>query len=198
ILDANPNLGWRDVQEILAITARQVGSTTGTPTAYEKYTGSFNGADNWNGGGMHFSNDYGFGLVDALAAVRLAESWTTQGTSANEVQTSVTATIGTAIPDLGSVSRVFTIPTDIRIDHVELTVDITHPNRGDLEIRLTSPDGTVSILLDNPLNGTDTTDNLVFRLGSNAFWGEGSAGNWTVTITDTKTGNVGIVNSLTI
>ena len=34
-----------------------------------------NGAKNWNGGGLHFSHDYGFGKVDALAAVRLAESW---------------------------------------------------------------------------------------------------------------------------
>ena len=35
----------------------------------------FNGANNWNGGGLHISHDQGFGLVDALAAVRLAEGW---------------------------------------------------------------------------------------------------------------------------
>ncbi|WP_439958862.1 hypothetical protein, partial [Pseudomonas neuropathica] len=42
-----------------------------------------NGARNWNGGGMHASHDYGFGKVDARAAVRLAESWMTQSTGAN-------------------------------------------------------------------------------------------------------------------
>ncbi|HVJ70317.1 MAG TPA: S8 family serine peptidase, partial [Sphingomicrobium sp.] len=79
MLEANPDLGWRDVQEILAMSARQVGDPASL-TGSEKYQWSYNGAANWNGGGMHFSNDYGFGLVDALAAVRLAESWTLLGT----------------------------------------------------------------------------------------------------------------------
>lgn len=198
MLDANADLGWRDVQEILALSARQVGSTGGTLSGYEKYLWSFNHADNWNGGGLHFSNDYGFGLVDALAAVRLAESWTARSTSANEAQSSATVSGSWAIPDLGSASRVIALPSDIRIDHVELTVNISHPNRGDLRITLTSPDGTTSILLDKPLAGTDTTDNLVFRLASNAFWGEDSAGNWTVTVSDMQGGNVGTINSLTL
>ena len=198
ILDANPDLGWRDVQEILGYSARKVGSTGGSLAGYEKNLWSYNSADNWNGGGLHFSHDYGFGLVDALAAVRLAETWTAQSTSANEVQTSATSSVSAAIPDLGSATRTFTLADDIRIDHLELTVNITHPNRGDLKITLTSPDGTVSVLLDKPLGGTDTADNLVFRLGSNAFWGETSAGNWTVTVLDTKTGNTGTINSLTL
>ncbi len=87
MLEANPNLGWRDVQEILAYSARHVGSNVGSdPSHYEEYVWSFNSADNWNGGGLHFSNDYGFGLVDAKAAVRLAETWgSSSQTSANDV-----------------------------------------------------------------------------------------------------------------
>jgi Subtilase family len=100
MLEGNPNLGWRDVQTILAYTARHVGHDIGfqpdyNPTGFRpdgiwstpefaKYAWNYNHADNWNGGGLHFSNDHGFGLVDAHAAVRLAESWTTQSTSANE------------------------------------------------------------------------------------------------------------------
>ena len=149
MLEANPELGWRDVQEILAMSARQVGDPASL-TGYEKYGWSFNGAGNWNGGGMHFSNDYGFGLVDALAAVRLAESWTLQGASANEIRVSVSAATNSAIPDNGSAVFQLSIPQNILIDHVELTVDILHPNRGDLRITLTSPDGTVSIVMDRP------------------------------------------------
>jgi len=197
MLEANPDLGWRDVQEILALSARQVGDP-GSLTGYEKYDWSYNGADNWNGGGMHFSNDYGFGLVDALAAVRLAESWTLSGTSANEVKVGVSATVNRAIPDNGSTTFQLAIPENIRIDHVELTVDIAHPYRGDLTITLTSPDGTISIVMDRPLNGSDSGDNLLFRFGSNAFWGENSAGTWTVTITDANGGNVGTVYSLSL
>jgi hypothetical protein len=59
MLEANPNLGYRDVQEILALTARKVNDPS---TDWKD-----NGAKNSNGGGMHVSHDYGFGEVDALA-----------------------------------------------------------------------------------------------------------------------------------
>ncbi|MFX5522508.1 hypothetical protein ABTD78_24870, partial [Acinetobacter baumannii] len=70
MLEANPHLGYRDIQKILAYSARQVDSVGSAWTT--------NGAFNWNGGGLHVSHDYGFGAVDALAAVRLAETWTEQ------------------------------------------------------------------------------------------------------------------------
>jgi hypothetical protein len=54
------------VQEILACSARQTGGNAGW---------RHNGADNWKGGGPHVSHDFGVGLVDAYAAVRLAETW---------------------------------------------------------------------------------------------------------------------------
>ena len=57
MLEANPNLGYRDVQEILALSAKQF---TDPNTVWQ-----FNHASNWNGGAMHVSHDYGFGEVDA-------------------------------------------------------------------------------------------------------------------------------------
>ena len=42
-----------------------------------------NGATDWNGGGMQFSNDLGFGVVDANVAVNLALAWTEQLTDTN-------------------------------------------------------------------------------------------------------------------
>ena len=74
MLDANANLGWRDVQTILAHSARHVGSAVDGRyrlPATESASWQWNAAKTWNGGGLHFSRDYGFGLVDALAAVRL-------------------------------------------------------------------------------------------------------------------------------
>ncbi|WP_152986643.1 S8 family serine peptidase, partial [Pseudovibrio sp. POLY-S9] len=43
MLEANPLLGWRDVQEILALSAKQVDDPS---TEW-----STNGASTWNGGG---------------------------------------------------------------------------------------------------------------------------------------------------
>lgn len=75
MLEANPNLGYRDVQDILAYSAHKVNDPA---TSWQ-----INRATNWNGGGLHYSRDYGFGEVDARAAVRLAETWQGQKTTDN-------------------------------------------------------------------------------------------------------------------
>ena len=61
MLEANPALTWRDVQGILATTASQT-----NPTDASWVT---------NGAGLTHSGKYGFGLVDAHAAVRAAVAW---------------------------------------------------------------------------------------------------------------------------
>lgn len=102
MLEANPLLGARDVQQILAASAWQPDGADSwmrstddiievlsphladdggqisedDAQAYLKpWDWQVNGAANWNGGGYHVSHDYGMGLVDAHAAVRFAESW---------------------------------------------------------------------------------------------------------------------------
>ena len=111
MLDANDQLGWRDVRTILAQSAKM-------PIAFDtgpvSYTGFIQGADrtvmmnesqfrlsgeaaNVNGGALHYSNDYGYGAVDGYAAVRMAEVWSLFGaakTSANEVHATVAANVG--------------------------------------------------------------------------------------------------------
>lgn len=200
ILEANPSLGWRDVHEILALSARRVGSATDVPTGKELYSWTTNAAGNWNGGGMRFSNDYGFGLVDALAAVRLAETWTADGTSATEARASGIATVNRTIPDGSTTGTSFTVtlPGGVTVNKLEITVDIRHAQRKDLQIELTSPSGTKNIILDTPNNPTFNNDYFVFTLTSNAFWGEQSGGAWTVTIRDLTAGTVGTVNSVAI
>ena len=52
MLEANPTLGWRDVQAILAYSARHVGSPIGSgPSGAELSPWQVNAAGNWNGGG---------------------------------------------------------------------------------------------------------------------------------------------------
>jgi Ca2+-binding RTX toxin-like protein len=200
ILEANPLLGWRDVRDILAMTARRVGSMGSAPEGHEIYGWTINAATNWNGGGMHFSNDYGFGLVDALAAVRLAESWTPGGTSASERSAVGTTTVTRAIPDntTGGVSYAVTVPSGVAIETIEIGIDIRHAQRTQLQIEVISPSGTRNIVLDTPKNPGFNNDYFVWTLTSNAFWGEQSGGTWTVIVRDLVAGTTGTVNSITV
>ena len=179
MLDANALLGWRDVQEILAATAVQTGAAA---------SWTFNAAGNWNGGGMHVSHDFGFGLVDAYAAVRVAESWRDVSVSANEVLASGQEVPNVGIPDLGGISRTITLADGIRIDHVEVEVILLHANIGQLQVRLTSPDGTQSLLMRNPAT---SQGNLHFTFATTRDWGEHSGGDWTLSVTDSVAGTSG-------
>jgi len=187
MLEANPNLGWRDVQDILAYSAIHTGTAIGNaPVNPEFYAWGFNGAENWNGGGLHFSNDYGFGRVDALAAVRLAETWTGQQTSANEVTAGFyPVTFSQTIPDNDAAGVTFNmnVAGNIEIDTIGLQFDtLSHTYVGDLIITITSPLGTVSRLLDT--TGPNGAANPNWTYNSNAFRGETSQGVWTVNVAD--------------
>ena len=151
MLDANPNLGWRDVQEILALTAFHTGSDFGSgPGLNEDHTWYFNGAENWNGGGMHYSEDYGYGNVDVFGAVRMAEAYAiidaAPKTSANEVQNATEVMVVDLEPVDGApgspVTFNFSFDPDMVIEHVELTINYDYTFMSDLEVILTSPEGT--------------------------------------------------------
>ena len=191
MLEANPNLGYRDVQEILAYSATQVDSTDPG--------WAFNAAKNWNGGGLHVSHDFGFGLVDAHAAVRLAETWTAQSTKANELNTFNAKTPNLTITDNGTITDTITVGSGLNIDHVEVFISITHPHIGDLVVKLTSPDGTESVLVNRPglstSNPTGSNQGFIyFAFDSTNHWGESGAGTWTLSVSDQKTGDVGTLD----
>jgi len=190
MLEANPELGYRDIQEILAYSARQVDTSN--------RGWQFNGATNWNGGGLHTSRDYGFGLVDAHAAVRLAETWTQQRTAYNEQSLEAFQGLPTQIIDQQDASSEVTLTQELTIGHVAVEVNIEHGRIGDLELILVSPSGTESVLMarpgrtdDNP-NGLERRD-LRFTFGSTQFWGEDAAGTWTLRVRDRATGEEGVL-----
>ncbi|MDB9529149.1 S8 family serine peptidase [Oscillatoria sp. CS-180] len=197
MLEVNPNLGWRDVYDILAYSARHVGTEVGNGIRYaEDYPWIFNGATNWNGGGLHFSNDYGFGLVDAKTAVRLAETWkTAPKTSANEIAVSedwLDAVTDISLGDEGSGGTSFSrfVDHDLNVEHVEVDISFDQwDDFKDLEIQLVSPAGTSSLLIDN--HGNDLEEYALDGFGanrwkffSNAFRGEDVSGTWQLRLSD--------------
>ena len=194
MLEANANLGWRDVQTILSYSARHVGTEVGSGiSGSEKYAYAFNGADDWNGGGLHFSRDYGFGLVDAKAAVRLAETWGTQaaGTGNQAVANIDLLDTQMTLAGDGTADRLSgTANSVVDIEHVQLKIDFSQLfDLQDLELRITSPDGTQSIVLDNVSADNDENDTGAEAqwdyFYTNAFRGMSSEGTWVVELIDT-------------
>jgi subtilisin-like proprotein convertase family protein len=199
MLDANPNLGWRDVQNIIAASATHTGSAIGavSPGTNENSNWLLNAAANWNGGGMHFSNDYGYGALNAYNAVRMAEVWSLFApaqVSANEQGWENIDSTDYAIPDNGvfQTSILLTPIPAIDIEHVELSIDLTHTDYTQLRIFLVAPSGTEMQLYDGS-GGSETTADGFFNwtYGGEALRGEDAAGTWTLRIVDSAAGETG-------
>lgn len=190
MLDANPALGWRDVKEIFLRTSRKLESSS----------------SDWvtrDGGQpalppIKHHPFYGGGLVDAQAAVALATSWTPLAAAASATQSASGSAL--AIPDAGAAVIIPFTPGNgpvLRVEHIELTVNITHPYRGDLEIKLISPSGTVSTLVTPTLDDYGSNySNWTFT--SVRHWGESSAGVWQLSIRDAFARQTGTYNSATL
>lgn len=201
MLEANPNLGYRDVQQILALSARKINDPS---TQW-----SDNAAHGWNGGGMHTSNDYGFGEVDARAAVRLAEAWMTQSTGANEyVYSASSGALGKSLAAGGTLSSSIAMNAGLNVEHVEIDFDAQVGRLGDLTLKLISPDGTQSVLLNRQgkvpdgMPGASASDVGSTQSGSFKYtfmsthdFGERSAGNWTLQVSDAASGQPVTLNA---
>jgi subtilisin family serine protease/subtilisin-like proprotein convertase family protein len=215
MLEANPELGWRDVHNILAISAAQTGSAYGSSGIYPEFsTWGPNDATNWNGGAMSISLSYGYGMVDAYAAVRMAESWFEffdgPRTSANEQHVTASYDGGAvAIPDLGVGEVTLDVTESIEIETVMVTVDITHSAGGDLVLWLISPGGEEIPFMVNEgqfvfipqppyIDDTLMDDGFVWSFEVSLMRGSDSAGQWTLRAEDTYSADSGVINDFTL
>ena len=173
MLEANPNLTWRDVQHILVQTSRKVDSD---------HIGWFQTeVGNW------YNHAYGYGLVDAAASVSLAKTWTTIG---NEISLSTgKIVVNKNILDNNNegITSNISIDQGINIESVEILVNITHSTRGDLNLFLESPNGIVSELVRE--NNQDLGDHYHdWTFTSVVHWGENTFGEWKIKVNDTVSG----------
>ena len=198
MLAANPNLGWRDVHEILASTAVRIQPTDG----------------DWvvNGGGFKFNHKFGGGMIDLTAAVVRSLTWQNLGAEVSQSKSLAAGGLPVTIPDNNNtgVTRSFDFSAgpNLRVERVEVVLNILHSNRSDLTIELTSPSGTTSVMAalrprpdfnftgDNDTNYTDGTEGWTFT--STHHWGENSTGVWSVKIRDRRAGTAGSLRSGTV
>jgi subtilisin family serine protease len=199
MLHANPRLTWRDVRHILARTARRVDPARVANTVALPSGESYVPEPAWtrNAAGLWFDNWYGFGLVDASAAVAAARNYTTYLSGAMRSADLLefgdgcpsAPGCGTAIPVGTASGAAITLDnadaTVGTVESVQLAVALGGANLGDLAIEVTSPGGTRSVLLNAYTQLLNTGANVTnFVLASNAFNGETGVGTWTVRVID--------------
>lgn len=178
MLQRNPLLGYRDVQEILIRSARD-----------------YIAAPDWQyktvlGIDFHFSHLCGGGQVDANAAVTLSGAWSNLKPALLRTMNDDGKELG--IPEHPILGVTKTIRSQnaprVRVEHVLVDVTVDHPRPGELDVFLISPLGTVSILQESRgmVQGVDfgTSRPAKWTYESNFNWGECQGGDWQVFVRD--------------
>ena len=201
MLEANPNLGYRDVQHILVYSSRRA-----VFLEADGVQSTINQAVNWNGGGLMTGDDFGFGNIDAHAAVRLSESWQQRSTMSNlslidgEI---LTTSLSVEAGESGEATARF---TDLnRLEQMTVSIDLETDRLQDVTMELISPDGTRSLLIDLPPvlddpdgNPVELPTQLVYTLNTVRSWGESLSGEWTLRVTNAATGTPVTLNEWAI
>jgi subtilisin family serine protease len=211
MLEANPDLTWRDVRAILARTSRRVDAARPATRIALANGDSYVAERRWsrNGAGLWFHNWYGFGLVDATAAVRAAQGWhqhlsgpmadtgwlgRTRGVARTPDATAPDDTAPDNTPDRAPIeipagtaggSSPIRVERPGLVEFVQVEVAFDGLTTSDAAIELYSPSGTRSVLL-TPRSMKSTSTGVQIMLASNAFFSERMDGDWTLRLVDAR------------
>lgn len=190
VLSVNPNLTWRDVQYVSALSAVPVNEDDGEYQMTKL--------------GRKYSHRYGFGKIDAYQMVKFAETWKNVKPQAwyySDVSEVLKKWEGTKIDapppaaDGGQAKRaeykdsillstISVSQKDLkvmnveRIEHVTVKVNIDASYRGKVGVRLTSPSGLVSELASFRMFDSNGSGFKNWTFMSVAHWGEDGVGDW--------------------
>ncbi|XP_029927392.1 PC3-like endoprotease variant B isoform X2 [Myripristis murdjan] len=176
VLEANPELTWRDVQHLIANTAK-------IPDPKES---------GWsiNAAGYHVHHRYGFGVLDAALMVQQAVRFNTVAPHrkcTQEVKLQPARIISSARGVSMTIQSEGCRGTDDEVntlEHAQVRVSISAVCRGDLSISLQSPSGTMSLLLDTRPNDASGAGLKNWTLMTVHCWGEQPQGLWSLQVTD--------------
>ncbi len=180
VLQARPDLTWRDVQWLTVLTAVPFEQPSDwTKTALDRM----------------YSHQFGYGKLDAWAIVEKAKDW--ELVKPQAWYYSPWMHVKKEIPEGNKgLSSSFEVTTDMlkeanfdRVEHITLTMNIAHQRRGDLVVDLISPSGMVSHLSTARRDDEAAVGYTDWTFMSVAHWGESGIGTWTVIVKDVKAGN---------
>jgi proprotein convertase subtilisin/kexin type 1 len=178
VLEANPNLTWRDMQHLVAWTSdySPLAKNTGWKT---------------NGAGFNVNSKFGFGILDALSLVQSASRW--QKVPEKRICQVVPidfepVELSTGQPvqiDIRSTGCMDESENHIRyLEHVQLLVTIEYSQRGALHLNLTSPMQTRTMLLSERTGDFSKEGFVNWSFMSVHTWGEDPNGVWSIRLND--------------
>ena len=198
MLEANPDLTWRDVKHILASTSDKIDANrAATAAGYTQYEWITNAA------GYEYHNWYGFGIVNAAAAITAAKSYTANSLGDFvDVIAQTTISGSPNIPDnsAGTVAINISKPAGSNgiVEFVRVSLAFSHPRAWSLGFRLTSPSGTTVNLMQVNLNIDDPGGSYWIDFGAAGFYGETMEGDWTLEVRDYVAGTEGTLTNYAI
>lgn len=169
VLEANPNLTWRDLQHIVVRTAK--------PGNLKDPTWSKNGV------GRRVSHSFGYGLMDAAAMVKLARTWRT--VPEQQICEINAPHLDKQIPPRTKVTLQLLVEHCKGVnylEHVQAKITLTSQRRGDIQIFLTSPSGTRVTLLTPRSHDLSRSGFNQWPFMSVHTWGEAPHGTWQLEI----------------
>ena len=187
---ANPDLTWRDVKLILAASAQYPVLLTAPQGALQYGSSSERYSQ---------SHNFGFGTVDAAAAVALAGGWTPLP-SFREAEAE-SGPLDLPIPDGGTLSLTLSLGRYVDfVEFIEVELHFDHEIRA-VNVELESPSSAVSQLAYRlPARTLNSVSRLRQRPGSHQFGsarhlGESAGGTWTLTISNLRGFGGGVLES---
>ncbi|MGM0454681.1 MAG: S8 family serine peptidase [Cyanobacteriota bacterium] len=189
VLSVNPNLTAAEVKAILEKTADKIVDPESDPqlgTRFGQYDGD--GHSKW----------FGYGKVNAYQAVLAAKQQ-------SQVPLSVTRRVRgrnerqIAIPDgdANGITSPIRVRDRLTVVEVEITLELDHPDWGDVEVMVLTPEGETVMLQGRGIRGQglfrqsydfNNTPQLKRLLGRSA------EGNWALKVCDRAAGDTGVLN----
>ncbi|CAO1634509.1 unnamed protein product [Parajaminaea phylloscopi] len=177
-LEIRPELTWRDVQHIAVHSAQMVNPDD---KDWQKTQA-----------GRHYNHKYGYGVIDAWQFIETTkvhklvkpQAWLSSGNI-------TIAGDRTLIGETNGVKSTFSVTESLlkennleSIEHVTVRVWISHERRGDVEVELTSPHGTKSVLA-RPRRYDDAQTGFPgWGFMTLKHWDESPIGEWTIRVRD--------------
>lgn len=181
LLEANPNLTWRDVQYLSILSSKEV-----TNQDANSQEGAL---------GKRYSHVYGYGKLDTKNLIDMARNWEnvkpqawyfTDYKEVNDSTNDPTKILESVIEVDSEALKNSNLE---KIEHVTITVDVETDIRGQVNIDLVSPTGMISNLavIRERDNSNEGFKNWTFM--SVAHWGETGIGQWKIIVKTTVNDN---------